>query len=433
MEQTEHPFNKFYELVKANAGIYGEQWDITLRIAAYKFASMLLPRQPIKIRGYVFDSRINHVIDAPSSSGTNLIKNMEKKLCEQLSQKGIIKTEAFISTAPTHPEQNIGTVIQDKKGQYKPIIGDFLYHNIFWDDADTLFTAISDKFVEFRDRMNSALDPIGRSPIRKRPTGVPAEHALYFIPDCNMTFRIHTDIHKIPEKHIASGLAKRLLWTKIITPIGYEERVAENKMFQANTGDISEVTDFLINRVNRSNIYILLEKDTNRALSDIKKIQGSLRATNMAGYTYFKDVIPETYLKLAGILAKCRGEETINENDFLIAAQDTEMFIKGSLEFLKTAVLGLRVKGLEQDIPITNSMLDTLKKAQCISKEASTITIQTLLNNTCKAIFNKEFNMKRETNEDKRIYYSYNYLKEQRKIDSCQDGQHGSKVWLLNP
>ena len=299
MEQSsdfKHPFNQFYELVKANSGIYGEHWDLTLRIATYKFASIPLPRQSIKIRGFEFDSRINHVIDAASSSGTNLIKSMEKKICEQLSEMGIIKKEAFVSTAPTHPEQNIGTVIRDIiKGQpkYTAVIGDFLYHNIFWDDSDSLFILPNDKFVEFRDRVNSALDPIGRSPIRKRPTGVPVEHALCFIPDCNMSFRIHADMHKIPESHVGPGLAKRLFWTKIITPVGYEEQVAENKMFLANAVDISGIIDFLVNQVNRTSTYTLSDEYVDKTLSNIKGIQGRLRATNMAGHKDFKDVIAE--------------------------------------------------------------------------------------------------------------------------------------------
>jgi len=438
--------------------VFGEKYAIIKKAVWYQLHGIILRDYKIQLGSIYEDTRVNLIIPLPSGKSKNDFKNVSKQIVRALmmgNKEEDVKFGIVEEPTSSHPEQYIGKVIErkvsvetgevysrgDKKGQpkqkwvtkYIPNKGAFDCDLLQQDEAFEMLSSPDDKIKETRAYFRQALDPIGKNEISKRLVdnlNTENERLRYF-PPC--TVQLFLQPKQLPVDLVEKGTTRRLLIPYI--RLTFDDREEVYKLRFTNGKDTQKTMSNFIDHLNKTRTFIQnnswhFSKEAISLLEELHKeivYQGQVHSKKGFNYTFIVDTTLQNLLvKFACIIAGSRHTMNVEPVHVKLAYMDLAELFDSTLDFVTDKIQGMFDYGGSWK-GARNKEIHSLKwlfENGALSKEKSKISIQEF-----KECIGQIFE-----GGDSTAKYHYDKFKRKGWIDSCQVGQHESKVWLtFNP
>ena len=397
-------FDSMFKLVEPNSKFK----SIKTALFYYLIGGCLL-EYPILNKKLDIDMRFSFICAIASGYGKKAFGEVVFEVCKSMEKE-------CISFTSLHEEQLIGKKFWSKEEKdIKEVRGYFDKDFLIKDDALTFFN--NSKFEVARNYMLTALDIYGKNRIYKRI--VEMNDALEYYGRCSFLGFIQIN-EKINNNSIASGLFRRVPILRVDLTKEEKEYILENN-YEEFKPQQQELFEFFRNIRNIRNIsYLemsqeLIEKinkkckeyyTTNEILDSIYIINKN----NIIKFSYINALIRH-YNAYKPYNLKTNIELSIIEEDIDKAIVDYDLIYNSIKNFIDKNRINLH--------PIKQEILNLLKERNCLREESSNISSSEVIRL-----------IKEKTNENEATIKYHFYEMKGKIIDSKQNGQYGSKVWI---
>lgn len=433
-------FHEFNSLT----GLYGRQYIPILKARWYQLHGGIL-QKPIKYGGLHTDTRVFVAYPLVTEGGKNEIIYSIKSLIRRGIEKQDGKLFTMSEPASFHPEQLIGKyidseeeIINESTGKRKKIKrrienrGHLNNDFLDFDECTKLITSNAPEDQQAREFLSKAENPIGKNEVEKRLTEDLQEHTVKYCPQCTNSYYFQP-FKKIPEEAFLQGFLRRKL-----IPIGNinhflnlpDESLYNDKLSNLDFSE-EDYRDKIINHLQ----YVQQVSNvgdcafTDEAIQLIKQYalfisaQGQLHSNKITNYCKVtKFTALSNLMKFSVILAHSHYMEKIDKNIVCLAYMDLVELMQSTFDFIYERTYGDFSYGTSwggADFK-ERECLKHLYNEKSYSFESSKVSIEDFVT-LCKEVYNVQVGQARN---------KYLEMKKKGLLDSKQEGQYSSRVWL---
>lgn len=413
-----------FDIFDKDLGLQGDAYKVLKRALWYYQHSLRQDTVHYKINSKTkVDNRSHLLIITGPGTGKTTIKNQNHRVLKGFPELDGVCEVSGIS----HPEQLVGKIVYEGKGQNKiPVekYGYLGYKCFMNDESQDMLNERNDIYAKAQRLKRLAMDTYMENKISKKlvsdsPKDVLEYHSPTRICDFahptkldsaffdtgsfrryfafNIEHDPNIDIDDITEFKLDEEKKNEVSWVDYLDEL-YENQIVDVKFNELSMKIIAHFHKCLLN-------YLLNHKNPNAFRYGLQT-RYSLRGL---------------FCKYLLILCKARKEREPTFKTILDACSDVLLFTLKSIEtYNKLGNMGISSdvwNGLGES---DSQVLEYMLKSKCLSKKSSYISIKKF-----QSILAHFYGCK--VTQARAHYYR---LKKDGYIDSAQDGQYGSKVWL---